>query len=607
MSAKFPPLVAGLTAILLMALEAATAWAEPHNLILFVADGLRSQIVTAETAPALAAVRSEGVDFRNSHSLFPTVTTPNASAIATGHRLGDTGNFSNMLYAGAPALPGAFGGLVAPVEDDGVLGDLNQRFSGNYLNETTLLAAARAAGYSTAAIGKLGPTAIQDVSARDGSATIVIDDETGQPDGIPLARDVKKAIEAAGLAATAPDRGLNTDPGDYIRSGVRVANVEQQDWFAKVATDVLIPRFKAARKPFALVFWSRDPDGTQHSNGDSLNSLTPGINGPTSLAAIHNASDDLQRLRDALKAQGLDKSTDIVVTADHGFSVISKDSLTSTAAKLSYRDVPPGFLPPGFLGIDLSKALNLPLSESSGLDVELADGFHPRQGGVILGADTRHPDVVIGMNGGSDMIWLPSEKAQALAPRIVAALVDQDYTSAVFVSDVFGPIPGALPMSLIGLAGASKTPSPALVVSFRSFPTGCGQPEICAAEIADTSLQQGQGIHGAFSRADTHNFMAAIGPDFKAGFIDSAPVSNADLAVTLAKVFNLDLSPKGEQVGRVLEESLIGGAEPAFTARTVRSTPAANGFITILNMQNVGATPYFDSAGSIDRTVGLIP
>ena len=58
--------------------------------------------------------------------------------------------------------------------------------------------------------------------------------------------------------------------------------------------------FKEREKPFVLVFWSRDPDGTQHFQGDSLNSLVPGINGPTSLAAIRNADDDLARIRAAL-------------------------------------------------------------------------------------------------------------------------------------------------------------------------------------------------------------------------------------------------------------------------------------------------------------------
>ena len=74
------------------------------------------------------------------------------------------------------------------------------------------------------------------------------------------------------------------------------------------------------------------------------------------------------------------------------------------------------------------------------------------------------------------------------------------------------------------------TPQPSIVVNFRSFATGCAEPATCGVEIADTGLQQGQGMHGSFSRADTQNFMAAVGPDFKAGFVDPAPVSNADWA-----------------------------------------------------------------------------
>ena len=43
----------------------------------------------------------------------------------------------------------------------------------------------------------------------------------------------------------------------------------------------------AKQKPFVLLFWSRDPDGTQHYQGDSLQHLTPGINGPTALAGVN--------------------------------------------------------------------------------------------------------------------------------------------------------------------------------------------------------------------------------------------------------------------------------------------------------------------------------
>ena len=55
-------------------------------------------------------------------------------------------------------------------------------------------------------------------------------------------------------------------------------------------------------------------------------------------------------------------------------------------------------------------------------------------------------------------------------------------------------------------------------------------------------LQAEPGLHGSFSRADTHNFTAAARPDFKGGYDDPMPVSNADLAVTIADL--LGLRPK---------------------------------------------------------------
>jgi hypothetical protein len=146
------------------------------------------------------------------------------------------------------------------------------------------------------------------------------------------------------------------------------------------------------------------------------------------------------------------------------------------------------------------------------------------------------------------------------------------------------------------------------VLSFKSWSTGCADPEMCGVEIADSSQQHGQGIHGSFGRQDTHNFMAAIGPDFKSGFIDPAPVSNADWANNLAHVLGLELNPRGHLVGRVMREALAdGGAVPESRAVTVRSTPAANGFITVLNTQEAAGETYFDAAGMPGRTLGLKP
>src|SRR3989440_7348996 len=136
-----------------LAASAASAQnATPHNLILFVPDGMRALKVTPQTAPAMAKVRDKGVNFKNPHSLFPTFTTANASAMATGHYLGDTGDFSNTIYTGYPVA--AANDTVVPfLESDPVLHDVDEHFGGNYMNEDTVLNLARDKGYGTASIG----------------------------------------------------------------------------------------------------------------------------------------------------------------------------------------------------------------------------------------------------------------------------------------------------------------------------------------------------------------------------------------------------------------------------------------------------------------------
>src|SRR6201746_2086381 len=108
----------------------------PRNLILFVPDGLRGRIVTPQTAPTMAEIRDKGVNFKNSHSLFPTFTTANASAMATGHYFGDTGDFSNTIYTAKP-IPAANGSVPPFLEVDPVILDVDEHFRGVFLNEET--------------------------------------------------------------------------------------------------------------------------------------------------------------------------------------------------------------------------------------------------------------------------------------------------------------------------------------------------------------------------------------------------------------------------------------------------------------------------------------
>jgi hypothetical protein len=575
----------------------------PHNVVLFVADGLRSRIVDESTAPAMAAIAREGVSLRNSHALFPTFTTANASAMATGHMLGDTGDFSNTIYAGFE-VPGAGRTLTPFLESDPVLADVDEHFSGDYLDEATILKLARDKGYSTAAIGKLGPTLIFDHTERSGTQTIIVDDATGTARGIPLSVEIATRIKAASLPLMPPARGANRNFGSMTTPGTLTPNTVQQDYFAAVTTRAILPLFKERDRPFVLVFWSRDPDGTQHYQGDSLNSLVPGINGPTSLAAIRNADDDLARIRTALSELGLLDNTDIITIADHGFSTISKRSETSSTVKTRFADTPAGRLPLGFVALDLAQALDLPLIDPDDAYKAIASGEHTKHGNGLIGGDKDNPKIVVAANGGSDLIYLP-DGDRRMAKRVVEALLAQDYVSGIFVDTKLGKFPGTLTLDDIALEGSAVTPHPAIAISFRSFDTACGEPVRCTVEVGDTILQEGQGMHGSFSRADTWNFMAMQGPDFKSHFVDPAPASNADIGRTIARLMQLAVSDNGKLVGRVLSETLPNGPLPAVVSRVLMSEPAANGLATVLDMQMVGETRYFDAAGFPGRTVGL--
>src|SRR6516162_5541090 len=216
---------------------AQTPAAPPHNVVLFVADGLRFRMVDDRTAPTMAAIARDGVSLRNSHALFPTFTTANASGMATGHMLGDTGDFSNTIDAGFE-VPGAGGSMTPFLENDAVLGDVDAHFAGNYLDEATILKLARDKGYSTASIGKVGPVLIFDPTERSGNATIIVDDATGTPKGIPLSVDITQRLQAVNLSPVAPSRGANGVAGNMTTPGTLVANVVQQDYFAAVASSV---------------------------------------------------------------------------------------------------------------------------------------------------------------------------------------------------------------------------------------------------------------------------------------------------------------------------------------------------------------------------------
>ncbi len=618
--------------------------AEHKNIIIFVADGLRGGSVNAQDTPAFERVRIQGVRFDNSHSIFPTVTTANASVLATGHGLGDTGNFSNELYVGYPVFDGRkiheSATQVPAVKKDIHLKDFNLHYGGNYLSEVSLLAWAREHGFATAAIGKMGPTLIQDVQlARfvgqtNGSTipTVIIDRATGLPSGVPLSRSIVQAMEREGLPLRVPDNPNEIQP-----------QVVSQRYFTDVFLKVILPQFKRSKKPFVAIYWCVDPDASQHDQNDSFNQFSPGINGPTSLAGIKNADANLSKILAHLDADAeLAKSTNVIVVADHGFSTISKkwlnadrtEATTSYSAGFTYRDekgkvvTEKGSLPLGFFAIDLAHALGMHLFDPDGVPIQqnrvfvyprvhpqgTAAGLHqyPVRGNGLIGrgaavvARNSGADVVVVSSGGCALVYL-TKSQPVLVQRIAAFLATQDYVGGIFVNrKLCGELPGALGIDQIHLAGTTKLPLPAIVVPFRNFASDAAHPAQSQVLISDTTGSDGQGSHGSFGRGDTFNFMAAIGPDFKKRYVDVVPVSNMDIPITCARILGLDLPSIGHLRGRVIEEALVGGPKTLrVTSGTLVSRPTSSGLTTRAIYQDVGKHRYFDAAGFSGRTVGI--
>ena len=628
--------------IVLAPLAAAVVFAQDpptrRNAIIFVADGLRHGSVNATDTPALYRVRTEGVYFANSHAVFPTQTMPNATAIATGHYPGDTGQFANQLFIGYPLFStGSFseaaGSMVPDVEDPFVLADLNHRYGGNYIREASLLAFARSYGYNTAALGKTGPTTAQDLSeaaVQRGKMrepiTIILESATGTARSVPVTAHTAALLKAAGLAPAPPPRnqpaGTNTEPGTVA------ANVEHQQWFADAATKAILPAFAKSVEPFVLVYWSGDPDHTQHAQGDSLNRLSPGINGQTSKAAIQNADRNLKQILDFLDANpDVRDRTNVFVTSDHGFSTVSRREVDRTgratrsySATLRYKDIDgrqevnDGFLPTGFLAIDLARELGLTLWDPEQQIVDERGVRRYVRVDPTIAQPTREvrqrPTGGAALLGGSGRIQSPVDARVIIAQtsihvpgndrglihRIARFLTTQDYVGGLFVHDRFGQPGGALRMSDVGLAGRGTTPRPAIVVSLKSFPLDPKNPHMSGI-IVGATRQHGQGDHGSLVRANTFNNMAALGPDFKKRFVSKAPVSNADVHPTLAHVMKMKIPALGGLRGRVVHEALTGGPETTrFAPRTIRSRTSEEGYATVLMYQVAARRMYLDEA-----------
>lgn len=253
------------------------------RVVLVVFDGLRPDHITPDRTPRLHALAARGVMSWQHHSLFPTVTRVNASALATGAGPSGHGILDNSIYLPAVAdrvlnTGDARDMLLA----DSVLGGrlLTAPAIGRQLREAGLRMMVASAGSSGSAYLFAG-----------GAGTPVINADLVQP--ATLAPLVERLLGPAPADAS-PNLGRNAWAVDaLLRIGVDSLDVD------------------------VAYLWLSDPDHTAHGAG---------LGSTMADSSIRAADRELGRLLDGLTARGLGQSVNMLVVSDHGFSTHEGDT-----------------------------------------------------------------------------------------------------------------------------------------------------------------------------------------------------------------------------------------------------------------------------------------
>jgi len=279
---------AAATVALTVAAGPAMAGKAVLNLV-FVLDGLRPDSITAEETPHLWRLREEGVNFVNGHSVFPTVTRANATAIGSGVYPDRNGIFGNTLYVRQVDPSHAFGN-----DDHRNLLRLDAATGGRMVLARTLGEILAERGKSLAIVS----------SGTTGSALLV---NPRAPNGVGM---LVNGYWEPGVRVAFPDAAneaiLRRFPAAPKKGGARDPYVEQVSWTERVLRDYVLTDLK----PDVIVNWLTEPDHLQHAVG---------AGSPEARAAIRNDDREIGLVLDRLRELGLADRTNIIVVSDHGF------------------------------------------------------------------------------------------------------------------------------------------------------------------------------------------------------------------------------------------------------------------------------------------------
>jgi Type I phosphodiesterase / nucleotide pyrophosphatase len=458
-------------------------------------------------------------------------------------------------------------------------------------------------------IGKQGPTAV-----FDNRVETIVDgkDIVGEPN--------KDYLFASDDLVEPESMAQKINSAMPPVSKTAVADEQRDLYFARLTVEDALPAAKRAAdagRPALVVFWQHNPDLTQHLAG--LGTLP-------AMEALSLCDNNLARIRAAIDALGISNRTDLIVVSDHGFATIK-------------------------FRIVLSEML-------------VAAGIKKSRDST---------DVIVAPNGGADLVYLSPtdfptpEQRRAVLQKIVNFAEAQEWCGPIFSREsatapeqpnrrgprrrratkpkpYLGWIDGTFSQRVVGLYNAARSPD--LVISFREEPdadnkhlTGPGNPAFLigqsgqvstpnkSAELqhpvkglvyADTGTSQtfttGMGMHGAAGEREIHNFCAAIGPDFRRGFVDFNPTANTDVAPTITQILGTlpNIGPGGvAPAGRTMAEALTDGRRSAGASHTQTMTtdlmPQGVEAETTIRVTWIGDEPYLDGSSVVHKPLGSSP
>ncbi|MGE0722790.1 MAG: alkaline phosphatase family protein [Alphaproteobacteria bacterium] len=278
------------------------------RVLVVVFDGLRRDLVSPATTPALARFLDRGTDFPLSRTVFPSETRVAVASLVTGCPPGDHGIVANAFVSSAA------GPIQTARIDD--LERLAAVRGGRLLGRPSLGERLAEAGKRIAVVSTASPGATYLLNHRAAALGHV----TISAHGAAVTRPVEALAAAVDAAGPVP--------------AAAIPNTARLDW----AVEVLLRHVVPGLRPDLAVLWLSDPDSTIHYRG---------IGSPDGMAALAGADAAFGRVLDWVESEPPARRPVVIALSDHGH--ITTRSTVDLPALVGHA-FPQALHQPGYVG-----------------------------------------------------------------------------------------------------------------------------------------------------------------------------------------------------------------------------------------------------------------